>query len=609
MTGRLSIAAAALMAALGVLAAHAAADVRMRAYTEPSGRVTDTDPVILVVAVDGTDLGDVSIRELPPLMNLRVIDGPSKSTSASFEMQGLTVRRSSSVVLRYTLLAGGPGPAEIPPIAVHIGSEVRRTEPIKLSVERGVTAPPSPGPRARAGRGADVRPTPGVANVFLKSEVGATEVWLRQAVPLSVTLYAAGVEIRGLSWMGLPSFSNFWVEDVPTDANKDRYRAEVGGRAYNAYPVFRRVLVPTSAGEITIEPFGAQLQVRRPMGDLFEDFLMGGGGSVVVRKTDEIRLKVRPLPEAGKPPDFGGAVGSFKLRASLDRGDVQVNDAVALKVTVEGDGSLQSVAAPRFDTPPDLKVYEPKVSDSVSVSEGKLRTVRTWEWVLVPLAPGDVRLPPVRFPYFDPGSGAYRETRGEPMLLTVRRSDRPTEGPVARGAVKAQRSDISFIKPLRGRLSAGHPRFERRASFAVLLALPLVLAPVVIGAGRYRARLFQDRGLLRARRAKGLARKRLAASAHRMGGADAAAFHEAVARALVEYVADKFDRSPAGLTYDVADDLLAGRGVDVELRRRFRSCLETCDFARFVADSGSREREARILAEAKEIVDLLEKAL
>jgi hypothetical protein len=605
------MAALALAAALaGLPAGGAAGDIRVRAYVEPAGRVVDTEPLTLMVAVEGSDLPDVSIRDLPRLVNLRVLNGPSKSTSASFEMQGTEIRRSSSVTLRYTLLPEGPGPAEIPPIAVQLGSEVRRTEAIRLQVERGVTAPPpGGGRRARPGRMAEGREAAGPGVVFLKAETSASEVWVRQPVPLTVTLYASGADIRGFSWMGFPSFSSFWVEEVPGDANADRYQADVEGRSYNAFPVLRRILIPTSPGEATIDPFAAQLQLRRSSGDPFEDFFMGGGSAVLIRKTDPVHLRVRPLPESGKPPDFSGAVGSFKIRAALDRTDAQVNDAVALKVTVEGDGSLQSAAAPRLDAPQDLKVFEPKITDSVSTSGGKLRSVRTWEWVLVPLAPGDVRIPAVRFPYFDPAAAVYREARGEPMLLAVRRSDRPTEGPVARGAVEAQRRDLAFIKPLRGKLSIGRPRLDRRASFMALLVLPLILSPVLIGVRRYRTRLSQDRGLVRARRARRLARKRLDATGHRIGVGDAAAFHEAVARALVEYVADRFDRSPAGLTYDVADELLAARGVDLAARSRFRSCLEACDFARFVPEAGTASRKTETLKEARAIVDLLENAL
>jgi hypothetical protein len=81
-----------------------------------------------------------------------------------------------------------------------------------------------------------------------------------------------------------------------------------------------------------------------------------------------------------------------------------------------------------------------------------------------------------------------------------------------------------------------------------------------------------------------------------------------VARALVGYVADRFNRSAAGLTYDVADELLAARGLEPELRRRFRNCLETCDFARFVPASSANERRTEVLGEAGELIDRLEKA-
>jgi hypothetical protein len=76
----------------------------------------------------------------------------------------------------------------------------------------------------------------------------------------------------------------------------------------------------------------------------------------------------------------------------------------------------------------------------------------------------------------------------------------------------------------------------------------------------------------------------------------------------VGYVADRFNRSATGLTYDLAEELLASRSIDPDLRRRFRSCLETCDFARFVPASGKAERRAEVLDEAVELVERLERA-
>jgi len=172
-----------------------------------------------------------------------------------------------------------------------------------------------------------------------------------------------------------------------------------------------------------------------------------------------------------------------------------------------------------------------------------------------------------------------------------------------------QRRDIAFIKPLRGRLDERAGRLHQRPAFLAILLAPLAWVPAWIWLGRRRERLRTDRGFARAGRARARARKRLRSVEHRQAHLDSGAFHEEVARALVEYVADRFDRSASGLTYEVADDLLASRGVPHDLRARFRSCLEACDFARFVPDAAREARRSELLAEATALPDLIEKAL
>ena len=78
---------------------------------------------------------------------------------------------------------------------------------------------------------------------------------------------------------------------------------------------------------------------------------------------------------------------------------------------------------------------------------------------------------------------------------------------------------------------------------------------------------------------------------------------------MVEYLADRFGRSASGLTYDLAEELLAGRGVDADLRRDVRTCLETCDFARYVESSGETARREEVHRQASELIDRLEKML
>jgi hypothetical protein len=438
--------------------------------------------------------------------------------------------------------------------------------------------------------------------VFLRAELGSEEVWEGEPVALTVTLFTTQ-RISDPRWRAQPEFGSFWVEPVEVNPDAEAYRQRIDGQVYTAYPIERKLLIPSGAGEFEIEPYVAQIQVRLPGRDFFDIF---GRSETIVRSSEPLTLRVKPLP-AGAPEGFDGAVGRFSLGAKLDRTEAAVDDAVALSVVVEGEGSLRSVGPPQFEPPPALTVFDPKVTSTINTAGG-LRSRKSWEWIIVPLSPGEVELPRLSFPYFDPESGRYESATTEPLLLAVRRGGRATDAPVARGGISPQQRDLVFIKPLRGSLRGNAARAHRSTLFVAATFVPVLAVPLLIVIGRRRARLQRDQGLLRARRAGSRARKRLAAARKRLSQADAQGFHEEVARALVEYVADRFNRSGPGLTYDLADQLLSSNQVDTVLRQRYRSCLEACDFARYVPATASTERRTEVLDEAQRILAELERA-
>lgn len=586
--------------------ASAAEPPRLSVRTEPRGRVSDTEPFRLLIQVEGEGSGEASIGALPPMKQIRVMSGPFISQSSSFTFDASGAHRSSSVLFVYTLLADGPGETEIPAIPVKIGSTTYKTDPIGLSVVAGSAGPPGARPPAR-GAPRPARPEAGAeADVFLDARLASTEVWAGQPVVLDVDLVTAE-RISQFGWESVPSFSNFWTEDVEVDAEAEQHRERFGDREYVVYPIVRKILVPTSAGETTIEPFTAQMQVRARARDFFSDMLsMGGGLRTTVRKTKPLSLRVKALPEAGRPASFGGAVGSFRMKVEMDRQQARVNDAVALRVTVEGDGSLQSVPPPRLEASTEFKLFEPKVTTTTRTGSGRLVSKKVWEWVVVPLTPGTIRMPAVRFGAFDPTTGRYVDLAQDPGTLAVVRGEGPVDTATARSDVRLERQEIRFIKQRKGDLAVAHRPFHRSGTFAALVALPLVAGPALVVWGRRRARLRQDRGFARAHRAAARARRRLKAASKRIAE-PGTAFHDTVASTLVEFVADRFDRSASGLTYDVVESLLEQRGVDGDLRRRLRSLLESCDFARYVPDAASRERRDALAVEAGAILDALER--
>ena len=565
---------------------------QVKAFVSPSQGITTERAFKLVVQVEDAGRHQVTPPSLPQIPNVAVIGGPNTNSSFTWT----NGRSTATYQLTWLLLAEAPGTVEVPALDLRIDSTVVRTAPLRFEVT--AAAAPRPGGAgsgsARSGTSTDA--------VFLRAELATKEAWVGQSVPLTVTLFTTQ-RISDPRWRSQPEFRNFWVESVEVDPDAEAYRQRIGGQVYTAYPIERRMLIPSGAGEFDIEPYVAQIQVRLAGRDFFDIF---GRSETIVRASEALRLRVKPLPQ-GAPAGFSGAVGRYELSASLDRNEAAVDDAVALSVVVEGEGSLRSIVPPPFEPSAALTVFDPKVSSTINTARGALRSRKTWEWIIVPLTPGDVELPAIRFAYFDPESGSYETASADPLRLTVQRGGRATDTPVARGGISPQQQDLIFIKPLRGRLSAGGLRAHQRGLFLAAAIFPLVAVPLLIVLGRQRARLQSDQRLVRSRRAGTRARKRLTTARKRLGQEDAP-FHEEVARALIEYVADRFNRSGTGLTYDLADQLLSGNQIDPALRQRYRSCLEACDFARYVPATVGSERRSEVLDEAERILAELERA-
>jgi hypothetical protein len=586
-----------MILALAVGSTPAAGEFEVSVFVEPRSGLTDTRPFQFVIQIKGESAPQ---RVFPPDLSgvegLAVVSGPNTHNRV-FWSNG---RSTSSYQVSFQMLAERPGTFTIPALELKIDGESYRTEPMQIEVRRGrdVSRGVTPGGTvAPSGEATDP--------VFLEIQLGEDEVWVGQPVPLTVTLFTA-LRVTNVSWRSVPAYKNFWVEKIDINPESEAFRKRIGDQVYTGYPLERRMLVPLRAGEFTIEPYVVQLGVRQSAEDVFDLFSFGRTQTIIL-KTPELDVRVKQLP-GGQPEGFSGAVGQFRLSVAIDRDRAAVNDAVALRATVEGEGSLQSADPPIFDPPAGVKVFDAKITESTQRITGRMSSRRTWEWILVPLDPGQVELPEIRFPFFDPVTERYRVAETDPILLAVDRGDGLVDPTAIRSEIQMQRRDLAYIKPLRGQLGQSHRRVQQRGAFHALLVVPLIVTPLVILLGRRQARLRRDLGLSRSRRAKTKARKGLQAARRAVEHLDSSAFHEQVARTLVEYVADRFNRSPAGMTYESADDLLASRHVDGELRRRYRTCLEQCDFARFVPAASQAERRAEVLEEAGQIVDQLERA-
>src|SRR6185436_8805925 len=162
--------------------------------------------------------------------------------------------------------------------------------------------------------------------------------------------------------------------------------------------------------------------------------------------TEPLAISVDALPEE---PGFGGAVGDFQVKASLDRDTVALGEAATLRFTVRGSGNLKWVdRAPELSLP-GAKVYPPQTRSDLKVGPEGITGSRTWEFVVVPETRGALAIPPLPFAYFAPSTGALKRTQTAALTLRVEGGSAapaalPPPGalPTSRASGLALRSDL-----------------------------------------------------------------------------------------------------------------------------------------------------------------------
>lgn len=144
------------------------------------------------------------------------------------------------------------------------------------------------------------------------------------------------------------------------------------------------------------------------------------GGSSFFRNFGQriapLRLDARPLPEAGRPADFTGAVGRrFTVKQTLDRDHVCPNDLIKATYTLEFDGYCPSNAALRVEgLSKDFTVYPPKEAER---KEGFAASRVVWTQDLVPRTVQATNTALVSFSYYNPRAKRYEVARAEPLPL------------------------------------------------------------------------------------------------------------------------------------------------------------------------------------------------
>src|SRR3989338_159023 len=73
---------------------------------------------------------------------------------------------------------------------------------------------------------------------------------------------------------------------------------------------------------------------------------------------EPVTLEVKPVPQEGKPADFSGVVGSFQIALQSSNHEGEAGQSTTFTITVKGNGDLRTLSDLKWQTPPDIKVYD-----------------------------------------------------------------------------------------------------------------------------------------------------------------------------------------------------------------------------------------------------------
>ena len=566
------------------------------------------DQFQLAVTVTGKDSGDAENPRISRLPGFRVVSGPNIST----QFQWVNGRSSSSKSFIYILLPEKEGQFVIDPIEVRVGGKTFRTQPLQVRVTSAQHSPPAQSRRPLNPLDPfddeDISPSrrPVGDSVFIKAELDRASACPGQQVTLSYQLYTQ-VGINGIQLQESPPLSGFWVEDIEVDKNPKGVLRVVNGREYQAFTIKKQALFATATGKLKI-PSSTFAVSAGAGGDLFGIF---GRTQTLYRKTDEVVLDIKPFPFAGQPADFRNAVGSFSLTANIDKARAATGEAVALKVKLSGIGNLKMIPDISMPAIPDFTVYSSKRADSIrAMADNQIGGDKTWEYVIVPKAPGLQTIPSISFSFFNTERNAYETIATPPLSLNVvRGTDAAASASILSGSDKQdlirRGTDINFIKLSSGEWEQKSKPLYRAAWLWFIVAIPLLINAGVFYYQRQHAHNAEDDGVLRGRRARRTALGRLKV-AEKMGRLDARQFYDKASEALCGYLTDRFGMAEIELTGDNLERTLIKKSVPQDIFEETRACLRECDFGRFVSASDSDGKTSELSARIRKNIEALE---
>lgn len=598
------------MAILFIVANLQAQDLTLKASTNMTTvGVTDNFTYELEISGSYKSLPDPTI---PDFAGFEVLSGPNVSTS----FQIINFDMNASKTYSFILSPSKTGKFIIPSATVEFKGKKYQSNSITITA---TTTNQSQTTQNQGNRSGSQNQSGDLSNsLFLKAVPSKTSVFINEQVNVSYKIYFR-VKIRNPEYVKLPETIGFWVEEYPIKGELPISQEVVNGVQYNVVEIKKMALFPSKSGDLTVTPLQLRshvqtLQQRRDPFNIFDDFFDSPFGRMISKEliSNELTINVKPLPQ-NAPNDFSGLVGDFRLLSELDKTEVPSNEAVSLKLKITGTGNLKVLNEIPVKAPVNFEIFEPKIKNDINRDGTYLSESKEFEYIMIPRVPGEYKINPVQLSYFDPFKKQYKILSSKTFNIDVTKG-KELPGNIAtsylsKEDVKLLAKDINFIKEKNPQFKPINYSPYNTIWFYLGLLLPTI---TVAGAYGYRSHLEKVSTNLeyaRKRKAHKQARKQLNKAHQYLKNDQLTEFYGEISRALFGYVADKTNKSAAGMVREDVKVILESKEVDSEMVQEYLVCIDDADFRRFAPGQNSKEDALSFYNTTEKILVKLEKYL
>ncbi|WP_232827476.1 BatD family protein [Winogradskyella aurantiaca] len=511
----------------------------------------------------------------PDFSAFSVVGGPNTSVSNSW----FNGKRSYKKTYSYFLAPKKKGKFTIKQATIEIDDEIYKTFPITIEVTDAVNKP----------GGQDSASYIASEKIHLVAEVSKTNPYINEAITVVYKLYVAlDTGVSNWTEKDNPRFNDFWSQNIEIKG----FKAESGqykGEDYRYVVLKKVVLYPQKSGKLDLEPYVLDVTVEVPSSryDIFGNRIMTKVPQTVT--AGAVSINAKPLPEAGKPADFKGAVGRFDFSVTTSKTSLNATESLQAKVEVSGKGNLKLFELPELNVPSSLEVYEPEYKDNVRTDLRGMRGSISNTYTIVPQYRGKYPVPSISFSYFDLDSKTYKRINSDELVIDV------LEGPSNDPSIASNNADPAVSSPQKSTINVSDqfafiktstklkPKiaqdFFQSRLFWSLFLVPFLAIPIAIVFRRQKDIRDADVQGKKARKANKMVRKYLSVAKKELGQKET--FYISLEKALHNYLKAKLYIETSDLSKERIAELLQQRQVKEEEIQNFKELLENCELARY----------------------------